>query len=155
MNREEVREIVRATFEAHRRDPDQHDVWLPNVRCVCGRVMGSNRFRGHIADQITAAVVAYHLGVKPCERCHRPTRPIGRSEEEAPGTVPRGTKTLCMACYARDHRRGLRHPKSNTPTVKDSACARCGIPRTAYANALCRDCGDVLTEQERAAWVVS
>lgn len=51
-----VRDQVLAALQAHRRHDHQQDVWLPMIRCECGEVMMSNRFRGHLADEITKAV---------------------------------------------------------------------------------------------------
>lgn len=61
VNTSKVRESALTALERHRRDPDQRDVWLPSVRCLCGDVMPSNRLRGHIADEIATAVTS-HLG---------------------------------------------------------------------------------------------
>lgn len=52
-----IQAVVLATLEAHRRDPDQHDVWLPQVRCLCGWRDSSIRFRRHIAEEITDAIL--------------------------------------------------------------------------------------------------
>lgn len=53
-----IRKAVGDALEAHRRDPDQHDVWLPMVRCRCGATVSGERFRSHMADEITKAVAS-------------------------------------------------------------------------------------------------
>lgn len=61
-----IRAAIRAALDAHRRHRQQNDVWLPMVRCECGEVMMSNRFRDHIADGVTKAVE----GVTPDGNVH-------------------------------------------------------------------------------------
>lgn len=51
-----IRATVLAALVAHSLDKKQSDVWLPMIRCQCGAVMPSNRYRGHLADEITEAV---------------------------------------------------------------------------------------------------
>jgi len=51
-----VRQAVKSAMDAHRRHVKQQDVWLPMIRCACGEVMMSNRYRDHLADEITKAV---------------------------------------------------------------------------------------------------
>lgn len=42
--------------------------------------------------------------VRPCSECARPTRSSKTKLKDLPGTVVRGTKTLCMTCYQRQQR---------------------------------------------------
>lgn len=102
----------------------------------------------------------YASVIRPCERCNRPTRPVGWRKDRAPGTVVRATKTLCMACYARDAKRGIRHPSDAhvdaEKRVQVAACVRCGHERTVNkgrnTGGLCRDCRYVLTDAEVKLW---
>lgn len=55
---ERVYGAVWDAMDHHRRDRNQQDVWLPRIRCVCGRVLGSSEYRPHLADEITKAVMS-------------------------------------------------------------------------------------------------
>lgn len=92
--------------------------------------------------------------IRECVTCHRATRPPRASASDHPGTVIRATADMCMTCYMRDYKRGHMHPSERESHTRPTACLRCGMERTTGRNTttLCRDCRDVLTEDERAAW---
>lgn len=51
-----IRDVVIQALIAHQLDRKQSDVPLPFVRCTCGATMPSNRYRAHLADEITDAL---------------------------------------------------------------------------------------------------
>lgn len=92
--------------------------------------------------------------IRPCERCGRATRPVGRSAADHPGTIVRATGGLCMTCYGRDYRQGHAHPRPLKPSVSPT-CVRCGYVRPhsgGNTSPLCRDCRSVMSAAEREAW---
>ena len=68
----------------------------------------------------------------------------GPSEPRAEGVVLKGTGGRCNACYLRERR------QTAVPVDPGrTACERCGCRSF---RVLCRDCRDVMSVEEAAAW---
>lgn len=78
-----------------------------------------------------------------CVDCHRPMRTKNGPRVE--GVTIVGAFGKCAACYQRDRR----HPPLTPVEPGRTQCERCGCPSS---RVLCRDCRDVMSKEEVAAW---